>query len=126
MSSDGGRSTEARRSSSRRISWPSRCTAASRCAAACRSRRRASSATAGFAWDLYAAKVASIYASLDWFASKRVTASLDYDFYQPTYDADSIWNLFAGYPMNDIALRGNWDITDSTSVAAQVHARLFT
>ena len=38
---------------------------------------------------------------------KRVTVSADYDYYVPTFDGDSIWNFFAGEPMNDVGLRAN-------------------
>ncbi len=41
-----------------------------------------------------------------------VTVSADYDYYVPTFDADSIWNFFAGEPMNDLGLRANVDVTD--------------
>ena len=37
--------------------------------------------------------------------ARRSPSSADYDYYVPTYDADSIWNFFAGEPMNDVGLR---------------------
>ena len=68
----------------------------------------------GFAYDLYLAKMGSVYASADAFVGKRLTLILDYDYYQPTFDADSIWNFFLSEPMNDIGLRGSYDAMDST------------
>ena len=80
---------------------------------------------AGFAYDLYARKMGNIYASLDWYARKTLTVSLDYDFYQPTFDADSIWNFFLAMPMNDLALRAAWDPSRHIGIAGGLHGRLF-
>ena len=43
------------------------------------------------------------YASIDAYAGERLTVSLDYDYYIPSFDADSIWNFFAGQPSSDDA-----------------------
>jgi hypothetical protein len=80
---------------------------------------------AGIVYDVYNAEVTSIYGSLDAYLTKRLTLSADYDYYQPTFDADSIWNFFAGEPMNDMGLRANWDITDHLSVAGGGHVRIY-
>jgi len=82
-------------------------------------------AKAGIVYDFYNAEVTSIYASLDAYAGKKVTISADYDYYQPTYDADSIWNFFAGEPMNDVGLRANVDVSDKLSIAGGGHLRIF-
>jgi hypothetical protein len=82
-------------------------------------------AKAGIVYDLYNAEVTSIYGSLDAYVTKRVTVSADYDYYQPTFDADSIWNFFAGEPMNDIGLRANWDATEHLSLAGGGHLRIY-
>src|SRR5262249_53195924 len=55
----------------------------------------------GLVYDMYVAKFSSVYASLDGYVTQKLTLSLDYDYYAPTYDADSIWNFFASEPMND-------------------------
>jgi hypothetical protein len=83
-------------------------------------------ARAGLAYDLYLAKFASIYASADAFVGKRLTLSLDYDYYQPTFDADSIWNFFMGMPMNDVGLRGTVLATDKLTLSAGAHAKIYT
>ena len=80
---------------------------------------------AGIVYDLYNAEVTSIYGTVDAYASKRVTLSADYDYYVPTFDADSIWSFFAGEPMNDLGLRATWDATDRLSVAGSGHVRIF-
>jgi hypothetical protein len=82
-------------------------------------------AKAGIVYDFYNAEVTSIYASLDAYAGKKVTVSADYDYYMPSYDADSIWNFFAGEPMNDVGLRANVDVTDKLSIAGGGHLRIF-
>ncbi len=81
---------------------------------------------AGIVYDLYNVEVTNIYGTLDAYAGKRVTVSADYDYYVPTFDADSIWNFFAGEPMNDLGLRANWDVNDRLSVAGGGHLRVFT
>ncbi len=65
-------------------------------------------AKAGVVYDFYNAEVTSIYATVDAYAGKRVVVSADYDYYVPTFDADSIWNIFAGEPLNDVGLRCTW------------------
>jgi hypothetical protein len=82
-------------------------------------------AKAGIVYDFYNAEVTSIYASLDAFIGKKVTVSADYDYYVPTFDADSIWNFFAGEPTNDVGLRANVDVNDHLSVVGGGHVRIF-
>jgi hypothetical protein len=79
----------------------------------------------GLAYDFYMAKMSSIFASVDGYLSRRLTLSLDYDFYSPTYDGDSIWNFFAGEPMNDVALRANLDVSDNVSISGRANVRIF-
>ena len=79
----------------------------------------------GLAYDLYNAKLANLYASVDVYASPKVTLSLDYDYYVPTFDGDSIWNFFLAMPMNDLGLRASWDATEHLGLAAGARARAF-
>lgn len=79
----------------------------------------------GVVYDFYANTTTSIWATADVFVVKHVTASLDYDYFQPTYDADSIWNFFATYPMNDVGARVVWDASPKLSFAAGGHVRVF-
>ena len=79
----------------------------------------------GFAYDLYLRKMGNVYASVDTFVTQKLTASLDYDFYQPTFDADSIWNFFASEPMNDFGVRATYDATPKLSVSGGGHARMY-
>ena len=79
----------------------------------------------GLAYDLYNARFANIFASVDAYVSRKVTLSVDYDYYVPTFDADSIWNFFLAMPMNDIGLRASWDATDHLAFSAGARARAF-
>ncbi len=83
-------------------------------------------AKAGFVYDFYRGDITSIYGSLDAYLTPTVTVSADFDYYVPSFDADSIWNFFAGEPTSDIGLRGNVNFTDQLSVAGGAHARIFT
>jgi hypothetical protein len=82
-------------------------------------------ASAGVVYDFYANTTTNVWASADVYLGKKVIVSLDYDYFQPTYDGDSIWNFFAIYPMNDVGTRLLWDITPKLSVAVGGHVRAF-
>jgi len=79
----------------------------------------------GVVYDFYANTTQSIWASADLYLGKKVIASLDYDYFQPTFDADSIWNFFGAYPMNDVGARVLWDATPKLSLSAGGHVRAF-
>jgi hypothetical protein len=83
-------------------------------------------AKGGIIYDFYRNEITSAYASIDAYLGSKVTLGLDYDYYVPSFDADSIWNFFAGEPHNDFGVRGNVDVDKHLSVAANAHARMFT
>jgi hypothetical protein len=83
-------------------------------------------ARAGIVYDFYNAKVGNAYASVDAYATKKLTLSLDYDYYAPTFDGDSIWNFFAGEGMNDVGARGVYDFSDHFSLSGSAHLRVFS
>lgn len=80
----------------------------------------------GIVYDFYRTEVTHAYASLDAYLGTHVTLSADYDYYVPSFDADSIWNFFAAEPMNDLGLRANVDVTRQLSIAAGGRLRVFT
>jgi hypothetical protein len=82
-------------------------------------------AKAGFIYDFYRGDFTTIYASVDGYIGQKVTVSADYNYYVPSFDADSIWNFFAGEPTNDVGLRGNVDVNDKFSVAAGGNVRIY-
>ncbi len=81
---------------------------------------------AGFAYDMYVKRMANIYASVDWFTSSKLVLSVDYDYYQPTFDGDSIWNFFMAMPMNDLGVRASWDPTPRLGISGGLRGRAFT
>lgn len=80
----------------------------------------------GLAYDLYNARFANVFASVDAYVSRKLTLSLDYDYYVPTFDADSIWNFFLAMPMNDLGARASWDATDHLALSAGARVRAFS
>ena len=80
----------------------------------------------GIIYDFYRDQITSGYANVDAYLGQKVTLGLDYDYYVPSFDADSIWNFFAGEPHNDFGLRGNVDVSREVSISANAHARMFT
>jgi hypothetical protein len=80
---------------------------------------------AGLAYDLYVGRMANVFASVDGYVSKRVTLSLDYDYFVPTFDGDSIWNFFLAMPMNDLGLRASWETTERLSLSGGLRGRAF-
>jgi hypothetical protein len=80
---------------------------------------------AGVAYDLLVRTTANAFASADWYASPKVTVSLDYDYVRPTFDGDSIFTAFRVLPMNDVGLRASWDPSFKLSFAAGVHGRFW-
>jgi hypothetical protein len=80
----------------------------------------------GIIYDFYRDQITSGYANLDAYLGQKVTLGLDYDYYVPSFDADSIWNFFAGEPHNDFGLRGNVNVSHELSISANAHARMFT
>lgn len=81
-------------------------------------------AKAGIGYDFYSGRVNSIYGSVDGYVTPKLTLSADYDYYAPTYDADSIWNFFVGNPMNDVGLRAALDATRSIALSAGGNVRV--
>ncbi len=79
----------------------------------------------GLVYDFYTNETTNLWASADFYLGKKIIASLDYDYFKPSFDADSIWNFFATYPMNDVGGRVLWDATPKLSFAAGGHVRAF-
>ncbi|MGH7437867.1 MAG: hypothetical protein ACRENE_19485 [Polyangiaceae bacterium] len=82
-------------------------------------------AKAGIVYDLYRTDVTSIYGSLDANVGPKVVVSADYDYYVPSFDADSIWSFFAGEPRNDLGLRANVTVDDRISVSGGGQVKMF-
>lgn len=83
-------------------------------------------AKAGIVYDFYRGDITSIYGSLDAYVTPKITVGVNYDYYVPSFDGDSIWNFFAGEPTNDVGLRANVDVNDQLSVAGGAHVRVYS
>jgi hypothetical protein len=79
----------------------------------------------GLVYDFYNTRLTSAFVSIDSYEEGPVAVSLDYDYYAPVFDADSIWNFFAGDPMNDVGLRANLTPTERLSISAGGHVRIY-
>jgi hypothetical protein len=79
----------------------------------------------GLVYDFYDDKLTSVTGSLDAYLAKPLTVSLDYDYYAPVFDADSIWNFFAGDPTNDVGIRASVTPTDRLSISGGGQARIY-
>jgi hypothetical protein len=73
---------------------------------------------AGMIYDLYSSVMSSYYASLDAFPTRWLTVGTDADRFVPTFDADSIFNWFAHYPMTTWTGRAEATITRQVDLAA--------
>lgn len=72
----------------------------------------------GFSYDLYNQLVGTIFGGLEAYAGKRVTLGADFDYFVPTFDADSIWNWFTHQPITTITGRGYFKASDRFDISA--------
>ena len=52
----------------------------------------------GVVYDLFDGALSSGYAQVDWYASQRLTAGADFDYFRPTFDGDSIFTFSPTIP----------------------------
>ena len=76
-------------------------------------------------YDLYDRSLASGYVQLDWYASQKVTAGADFDYFRPTFDGDSIFTFFTHNPMTTMSGRVAWDPGQALGIAVSGGARSF-
>jgi hypothetical protein len=77
-------------------------------------------------YDFYNQTVSEYLASLDWYTTEALTLGAQYEYYLPTYDADSIWNWFSRQGMTTALARGALDITKNLDVSASAGVRQFS
>jgi hypothetical protein len=82
-------------------------------------------AKAGATYDVLNQRFASGYASIDGYLSKRITLSADWDFVQPSFDGDSIWNSFYSVPVHTIAVSARIEAHKQVSLAFGSTLRVF-
>lgn len=76
-------------------------------------------------YDLYGRQFSNVEAGTDLYIDKRVTTSLDYTYWKPIFDADSIFNVFGYEPMDDFTGRLDVDVSDRMNVTGNVMVRRY-
>ncbi|HMJ14144.1 MAG TPA: hypothetical protein VK524_22155 [Polyangiaceae bacterium] len=76
-------------------------------------------------YDFYKQTVSEYLAALDWYTTEDLTLGAQYEYYLPTYDADSIWNWFSQQGMTTALARVALDITRNLDVTASGGIRIF-
>jgi hypothetical protein len=66
-------------------------------------------AKGGLVYDLLGGLYSSLYGGIDCYPTERLTVGADYDYFRPTFDGDSIFNVFASGPMQTVTARTAWD-----------------
>lgn len=76
-------------------------------------------------YDVYNGFVSAYGVGLDAFVTQRVTVGVDWDYYRPTFDGDSIFNWFTHNPMKTGTGRVAAEITSQLDVAASGGVRIW-
>jgi hypothetical protein len=80
----------------------------------------------GLVYDLLEGGLSSWYGQADWYATRGITLSGDYDYFRPTFDGDSIFNFFTHNAMKTLTGRLAVDVTEGVDVAASGGIRTYT
>jgi len=64
----------------------------------------------GVQYDFYANRFTNLYAGAEVYAGKRLTVGADYDYWRPSWDADSIFNFFGTEPNHTLSARADVDL----------------
>jgi hypothetical protein len=76
-------------------------------------------------YDLYNQLFSEYDASADWYATQRITLGADYDYFMPTFDADSIFNWFAHDAITRANAHASWKLTRQLDVAGSFGVELY-
>jgi hypothetical protein len=79
----------------------------------------------GITYDFYSQIIATYYGGIEFYAGKHVTAGADIDYFDPTFDADSIWNWFSHSPTTTISSRVAVVVSKNFDLSASGGARLW-
>ncbi len=74
-------------------------------------------ARAGVSYDLYSQRVATFCGGLEGYVTEGLTLGADFDYFEPTFDADSIWNWFTKSPVTTVTGRASVDVTKRLDVS---------
>jgi hypothetical protein len=64
----------------------------------------------GLQYDFYANRFTNLYAGAEVYTGKHLTLGADYDYWRPSFDADSIFNFFGTEPTHTLAARADVDL----------------
>jgi hypothetical protein len=76
-------------------------------------------------YDFYNQLVSERQLALDWYTTERITLGADYDYFYPTFDADSIFNWFTHSGMTTLSGRAEWRPSRAFDVAGSAGAKRF-
>ncbi len=76
-------------------------------------------------YDLYGQRFSDVEAGLDLYLGKHVDVSVDYTYFRPIFDADSIFSVFGFEPMDDVSARVDVRPTDRFSFGVDGRVRRF-
>lgn len=79
----------------------------------------------GFTYDLYSKVFSYGFAGLEAYLGKKVTVGADFDYYEPTFDADSIFNWFSKQPQMTATARVEARPTKKFDLSASGGAKMF-
>lgn len=79
----------------------------------------------GVSYDLYSQRVATLNGTIEGYLGKRATFGADFDYFVPTFDADSIWNWFTHGPITTITGRAAVRFTKRFDISLSGGARLW-
>ncbi|GAC1360747.1 MAG: hypothetical protein NVSMB47_13240 [Polyangiales bacterium] len=77
------------------------------------------------AYDLYGKQWSNIEAGADVFLGQKVTVGVDYDYYRPVFDGDSIFGSFGFEPTDDVNARIEVEPTDHLSFEGDAMVRRY-
>jgi len=80
----------------------------------------------GLVYDLLEGGLSSWYGQADWYATRGITLSGDYDYFGRRFDGDSIFNFFHAQRDEDAHRRLAVDVTEGVDVAASGGIRTYT
>jgi hypothetical protein len=76
-------------------------------------------------YDLYNQLLSEHAAGLSWYLNERMTLSLEYDYFMPTFDGDSIFNWFTHRGMTTWLGRGSWRLARRVDLSTSAGLRQF-
>jgi hypothetical protein len=82
-------------------------------------------AMGSFVYDLYNQHLSQYNAALDWYASDRVVFGGNFEYFLPTFDADSIFNWFAHSGTTSVTGRADVAFSRKIEAAATGGVRMF-